>query len=99
MKDLLKNVKAPNNFIKKDLKYSITRKSKNPAIKLELIKQVYNSAGLELPGINEVMGDKDWKGSKNNTCTQAIQIKWSRYKRRICRKPSKRGLHNRDKEI
>ena len=64
MKDLLKNVKAPNKFIKKDLKYSITRKSKNPAIKLGLIKQVYNSAGLELPGINEVMGDRAGKPMK-----------------------------------
>ena len=61
MKDLLKNVKTPNNFIKKDLKYSITRKSKNPAIKLGLIKQVYSSAGLELPDINEVIEDRAGK--------------------------------------
>ena len=61
MRDLLKNVKSTNNFIKKDLKYSITRKSKNPAIKLELINRVYKSEGLQLPDIDEVRGDRAGK--------------------------------------
>ncbi len=61
MRDLLKNVKSTNNFIKKDLKYSITRKSKNPAIKLELINRVYKSEGLQLPDIDKVRGDRAGK--------------------------------------